>query len=57
MSRQMDLLCGLMEGTRGEGGGDQRAARDLKVAKLVDNDGVPCDFGRLFEGPTSQHSN
>ena len=60
MARQMDLLRGLVEGTRGEVGGDRRAAKDPKVAKLMDNDDIEAylvTFERLtaaYEVPTSR---
>ena len=40
MAKQMDLLRASVEGTRGEGGDDRRVAKDLKVAKLIDNDDI-----------------
>ena len=58
----MDLLRGLVEGTHGEGGGDRRAAKNPKVAKLMDSDDIKVylvTFERLmaaYEVPHSQRA-
>ena len=60
MAWQMDLLHGLVEGTRSEGGGDGRMTKDPKVAKLLNSDDIEAylvTFERLmaaYKVPTSR---